>query len=69
MVTLDHSPVASSPQVLGGVLVFQGTRVPAQTLLDYLNDGFSIEQFLEYFPSVKKNDAVEFLRLVKTGSQ
>jgi uncharacterized protein (DUF433 family) len=54
MVTLDHSPVASSPQVLGGVLVFQGTRVPAQTLLDYLNDGFSIEQFLEYFPSVKK---------------
>jgi uncharacterized protein (DUF433 family) len=69
MVTLDHSPVASSPQVLGGVLVFQGTRVPAQTLLDYLNDGFSIEQFLEYFPSVKKNDAVEFLRLVKTDSQ
>jgi uncharacterized protein (DUF433 family) len=69
MVTLDHSPVASSPQVLGGVLVFEGTCVPAQTLLDYLNDGFSIEQFLEYFPSVKKNDAVEFLRLVKTGSQ
>lgn len=69
MVTLDHSPVASSPQVLGGVLVFQGTRVPAQTLLDYLNDGFSVEQFLEYFPSVKKNDAVEFLRLVRTGGQ
>jgi uncharacterized protein (DUF433 family) len=69
MVTLDHSPVASSPQVLGGLLVFQGTRVPAQSLLDYLNDGFSVEQFLEYFPSVKKSDAVEFLRLVKAGGR
>ena len=51
------------------MLVFQGTRVPAQTLLDYLNDGFTVEQFLEYFPSVKKGDAVEFLRLVKAGSR
>lgn len=34
MLTLDHSPVGSSPAVLGGTLVFEGTRVPAQTLLD-----------------------------------
>ncbi|MFA6289063.1 MAG: DUF433 domain-containing protein [Opitutaceae bacterium] len=65
MVTLDHSPVASSPKVLGGTLVFQGTRVPVQTLLDYINDGFTLEQFLEFFPSVGKNDAIEFLRWVK----
>ena len=65
MVTLDHSPVASSPGVLGGTLVFRGTRVPAQSLLDYLNDGFSTEQFLEFFPSVKREDAVEFLALAR----
>lgn len=65
MLTLDHSPVASSPEVLGGTLVFRGTRVPVQTLLDYLQDGFSLEQFLEYFPSVIREDSEEFLRLVR----
>lgn len=64
MLTLDHSPVTSSPEILGGTLVFRGTRVPVQTLLDYLNDGFSVEQFLEFFPSVRKDDAGEFLRLI-----
>jgi uncharacterized protein (DUF433 family) len=63
MVTLDHSPVSSSPKVLGGTLVFRGTRVPAQTILDYLNDGFSIAEFLASFPSVKEGDAREFLKL------
>jgi uncharacterized protein (DUF433 family) len=65
MLTLDHSPVASSPDILGGTLVFRGTRVPVQTLLDYLQDGFSVERFIEYFPSVRQEDAVEFLRLVR----
>ncbi len=60
MLTLDHSPVSSSPEVMGGTLVFRGTRVPAQTLPDYLNDGFSLEEFLGFFPSVKREDAVEF---------
>lgn len=67
MLTLDHSPVSATPGVLGGTLVFRGTRVPAQTLLDYLHDGFSLEQFLAYFPSVQAEDAREFLRLVQTG--
>jgi uncharacterized protein (DUF433 family) len=67
MFTLDHSPVSSAPGVLGGTLVFRGTRVPAQTLLDYLQDGFSMEQFLEYFPSVRAEDAREFLHLVRAG--
>jgi uncharacterized protein (DUF433 family) len=65
MVTLEHSPVVSSPGVLGGTLVFRGTRVPAQTLPDYLNDGFTLEMFLEFFPSVCREDAVEFLRLIQ----
>jgi len=67
MVTLDKSPVSSSPEVLGGALVFRGTRVPVQTLLDYLNDGFELEQFLEFFPSVQREDAEEFLKLVRAA--
>jgi uncharacterized protein (DUF433 family) len=63
VVTLEHSPVSSSPQVLGGTLVFRGTRVPVQTLLDYLDDGFSFDEFLEYFPSVKREDARDLLTL------
>mgnify|MGYP003473515779 CR=1 FL=1 len=57
------SPISSNPEVLGGSLVFQGTRVPAQSLLDYLTDGFSLDQFLEFFPSVRRDDAEEFLKL------
>jgi len=63
MVILDHSPVHSDPEVLGGTLVFQGTRVPAQALLDYLSDGYSIDQFIEFFPSVNIDDAKEFMKL------
>lgn len=65
MVTLAHSPVHSDPAVLGGTLVFQGTRVPAQALLDYLQDGYSIAEFLEFFPSVNRADAEEFLKLAQ----
>jgi len=65
MVTLAHSPVQSDPDVMGGTLVFRRTRVPAQTLLDYLDDGFSLEQFLGFFPSVDRVDAQEFLKLAR----
>jgi uncharacterized protein (DUF433 family) len=68
VVTLEHSPVSSSPKVLGGTLVFRGTRVPAQTLLDYIDDGFSLEKFLEFFPSVRREDARDFLTLSR-GAQ
>lgn len=65
MLTIDHSPVHSDPELMGGTLVFRGTRVPAQTLLDYLDDGFSMEEFLDMFPSVKSEDAREFLHLAR----
>jgi uncharacterized protein (DUF433 family) len=64
MITLSHSPVRSDPDVMGDTLVFRATRVPAQTLLDYLADGFTLEEFLEMFPSVNREDARGFLRLV-----
>lgn len=62
---LDHSPITSSPKILGGALVFTGTRVPVQTLLDYLNDGFSLGEFLEFFPAVSRPDAEAFLRMLE----
>lgn len=65
MVTLEHSPVHSDPRVLGGTLVFRGTRVMAQTLLDYIAAGDSLDTFLEHFPTVDPNDAAEFLRLTR----
>ena len=66
MISLDHSPVHSDPELMGGTLVFRGTRVPAQTLLDYLQDGYELDGFLEEFPSVNRDDAQEFMRLVRT---
>ncbi len=45
------------------MLVFRDTRVPAQTLLDYLDDGFSLDEFLEFFPSVHRENARDFLTL------
>jgi len=69
MAVLDHSPIASSPNVLGGALVFTGTRVPVQTLLDYINDGFTLAQFLEFFPSVPRSDAEEFLRMLECNPE
>ena len=65
MVTLIHSPVHSDPEVLSGTLVFRGTRVPAQTLLDYLDDGSTIERFLAEFPTVSQEDAAAFLKLAR----
>lgn len=64
MIALDHSPVHSDPKILGGTLVFRRTRVMAQTLLDYISAGDSIDTFFEHFPTVDRQDALEFLRLV-----
>ena len=66
MITLARSPVHSDPELMGGTLVFQGTRVPAQTLLDYVQDGYDLDGFLLEFPSVDRQDAEEFLRLVSS---
>lgn len=65
MMTIAVSPVHSDPEVLSGTLVFRDTRVPAQTLFDYLDDGLTLEEFLVEFPSVGREDAVAFLRLAR----
>lgn len=53
--------VSSSKEIMGGTPVFAGTRVPIQTLIDYLKAGETIDDFLEGFPSVSREQVVEFL--------
>jgi uncharacterized protein (DUF433 family) len=53
--------VTCSPDVLGGTPVFAGTRVPVQTLIDYLEGGETIDEFLEGFPTVGREQVVAFL--------
>ena len=57
----DGSVVISDPEVLGGTPVFVGTRVPVQTLVDYLEGGYSIDGFLDNFPSVRREQVNAFL--------
>jgi uncharacterized protein (DUF433 family) len=53
--------VHSNPEILGGTPVFVGTRVPVQTLLVYLEGGETLEEFLDNFPTVSREQAVAFL--------
>lgn len=55
--------VHSDPEILGGALVFCGTRVPVQALIDYLKGGQPLAEFLEDFPSVTREQATETLQL------
>jgi len=54
--------VHSDPEIMGGTPVFVGTRVPVRTLLDYLAGGDSLEEFLDHFPTVTREQAVAALR-------
>lgn len=53
--------ITSSPDVLSGAPVFAGTRVPVQALIDYLEGGETIDDFLTGFPTVKRQQVVAFL--------
>ena len=53
------------PEILGGTPVFRGTRVPVKNLLDYLAAGDTLDQFLDDFPTVKREQAVAALELAR----
>ncbi len=57
--------VRSDPEILGGTPVFVGTRVPAQSLFDYLEGGETLEDFLEGFPTVARELAIQVLEEAK----
>lgn len=58
-------PIHSDPEIMGGTPVFVGTRVPVQTLMDFLEAGDALDEFLEDFPSVSHEQAVAVLELAK----
>ncbi len=57
--------ISRSPDVMSGAPVFAGTRVPVQSLLDYLAGGHPLEEFLEDFPTVSREQALELLHKLK----
>jgi len=57
--------IQSSEKILGGTPVFAGTRVPVKTLFDYLEGGENLDEFLDDFPSVSKEQAVNVLEKMK----
>lgn len=63
---MDNCIIVRDPEILGGTPVFRGTRVPFQALLDYLEGGDTIDEFLDDFPTVTRNDAVNALETAKT---
>lgn len=62
---METPVIACNPDVMGGTPVFSGTRVPVQTLLDYLEAGDSIDDFLAGFPSVNREQIISFLEQAK----
>lgn len=57
--------VHSDPEILGGTPVFVGTRVPVKTLYDYLEAGDTLDEFLNDFPSVTREQAIAALELAR----
>jgi uncharacterized protein (DUF433 family) len=59
------NPIKIDPEIMGGTPCFAGTRVPVKTLFDYLSGGDSIDDFLEGFPTVTREQVTEVLQLAQ----
>ena len=62
------SVVKIDPEIMSGAPCFAGTRVPIQNLIDYLEGGDSIDEFLEDFPSVRREQVIKFLEEAKENA-
>jgi len=60
---MKQQVIHSDPEILGGTPVFVGTRVPLRNLIDYLEGGDSLDEFLDDFPSVSREQAVAILEV------
>lgn len=63
--TAPHAYVHSDPELMGGTPVFVGTRVPVQSLFDYLEAGDTVEDFLEAFPTVTREQVLGALEIAR----
>jgi uncharacterized protein (DUF433 family) len=62
---MKNSIININKEILGGKPVFSGTRVPIQNLFDYIEGGYTIEEFLDGFPSVTKEQVLELLKIAE----
>ena len=60
---MNYGPINIDPETMGGTPVFTGTRVPVQSLFDYIETGETLDEFLDNFPSVKKDLAIQVLEM------
>ena len=65
MMTTATDVIHIDPEILGGTLVFCGTRVPVKSLFDYIEGGESLDEFLRQFPSVKREQAIATLEIAR----
>jgi uncharacterized protein (DUF433 family) len=61
----DQTLISRDPEILSGTPVFAGTRVPARTLFDYLEEGHNLNEFLDDFPTVRREQAHAVLELFR----
>ncbi len=62
---MNYGAINIDPETMGGTPVFTGTRVPIQALFDYIETGETLDEFLENFPSVKKDFAIQVLEMAR----
>ena len=62
---VKNTVIKSAPEILGGTPVFQGTRVPVRTLIEYLEAGYRLDDFLDDFPTVDRKKALQALEVAK----
>jgi len=62
---MDASVVSVNRKIQGGTPCFRGTRVPVASLFDHLEQGYTLDEFLEDFPTVKREQAISVLELAK----
>lgn len=62
---IEHPIINRDPEIMHGTPVFMGTRVPIKSLFDYLQGGYSLAEFLDSFPSVRQEQAVDLLDFVR----
>ncbi len=62
---MNYGPINIDPETMGGTLVFIGTRIPVQTLFDYIEGGDDLNEFLDDYPTVSKEAAIEVLNMAK----
>jgi uncharacterized protein (DUF433 family) len=63
---LDRLPITIDPEIVGGTPVFRGTRVPVDALISNLEAGLTLDEFLDNFPTVSREHALQVLEFSKT---